>query len=346
MTRREVLLGRRHGPPRPEASTAAIAIAGLEKTFASPLTRKPRPVLRGLDLEVRAGEVCGFLGLNGAGKTTTIRCLVGLLRPTAGSVSILGGSPRDPAVRRRLGYLPENPSFNDHLTPVEALDLAGRLCDLPGALRRRRIADLLAALRLEPAARTPIRKLSKGNVQRVGIAQAVLHEPELLILDEPMSGLDPLGRRDLRDLIDRLRAAGRTVFFSSHIVPDVEALCDRVAILDRGRLVRVGRIEELTTVRLNAVEILVRNVPGELLARLLGPEDRIEERGSTTRLLVHDPERVDRLLVRAIQVGGRIEGLERRRERLEEYFVRVAKAREPEPAPERAPEPAPGGARS
>jgi ABC-2 type transport system ATP-binding protein len=174
-------------------------------------------------------------------------------------------------------------------------------------------------------------------VQRVGIAQAVLHEPELLILDEPMSGLDPLGRRDLRDLIDRSRAAGRTVFFSSHIVPDVEALCDRVGILDRGRLVRVGRIEDLTTVRLHAIEILVRNAPGELLARLLGPEDRLEERGSTARLLVHDPERVDRLLVRVIQAGGRIEGLDRRRERLEEYFVRVAKA--PEPAPASAPDP-------
>jgi ABC-2 type transport system ATP-binding protein len=153
------------------------------------------------------------------------------------------------------------------------LDLAGSLCGLSRPHRRRRSAELLAALRLEATARTPLRKLSKGLVQRVGIAQAIVHDPELLILDEPMSGLDPLGRRDVRDLIDNLRARGRTVFFSTHIGPDVEAICDRVGILNRGRLVAVGRIEELTTVRLHAVEVLIRNVPAELVARLLGSED-------------------------------------------------------------------------
>jgi ABC-2 type transport system ATP-binding protein len=301
-----------------------IQIAELRKSYRSQLTLRRKDVLRGLELEVREGEVFGFLGLNGAGKTTTIRCLVGLIRPGSGTVTVLGGSPLDPSIRRRIGYLPENPNFHDCLTPIEILDLAGRLCDLSTPHRRRRIAELLESFRLESSARTRIRKLSKGTVQRVGIAQAVLHEPELLILDEPMSGLDPLGRRDLRDLIDRIRISGGTVFFSSHIVPDVEALCDRVGILDQGRLARVGRIEELTTVRLQAVEILVQRVPLDLLERLCGPGDRVEQRGATFRLLLHDPERVDRVLVRVLQAGGRIEALDRRRERLDDYFLRTA----------------------
>lgn len=317
------------GPPQLPAIAAraagqdAIRIEGLAKSFRSSFTLRRKDVLRGIDLEVREGEVFGFLGLNGAGKTTTIRCLTGLIRPGSGAVTVLGGNPFDVAIRRRIGYLPENPNFHDCLTPLEILKLAATLCDLPGAYRRRRIEELLATLRLEASASTRVRNLSKGIVQRVGIAQAVLHEPELLILDEPMSGLDPLGRHDVRDLIDRLRASGSTVFFSSHIVPDVEALCDRVGILDQGLLKRVGRIEELTTVKLQAVEILVRGAPPGLLVELCGREDGIEERGATTRLLVHDPERVDRVLVRVIQAGGRIEALDRRRERLEDYFVRT-----------------------
>jgi ABC-2 type transport system ATP-binding protein len=302
----------------------AIRITGLTKRYRSPLTLKLVHVLRGFDLEITPGEIFGFLGLNGAGKTTTIRCLVGLIRPSEGSVSIFGQSPLDPAVRRRIGYLSENPTLPDYLTPVEVLDLAGRLCALEPAHRRRRIGELLAALRLERFASMPLRKLSKGNAQRVGIAQAVIHEPDLLILDEPMSGLDPLGRRDVRDLMDDLRARGRTIFFSSHIVPDVESMCDRVAILDRGRVQRVGRIEELTTVKLQGVEIRVRNTPPGLLERLLAPGDEIEGRGPTTRILVCDADRVDFLLMRVLEAGGRIEALDRRRERLEDYFVRTA----------------------
>jgi ABC-2 type transport system ATP-binding protein len=158
----------------------------------------------------------------------------------------------------------------------------------------------------------------------VGIAQAVLHEPELLILDEPMSGLDPLGRRDVRSLIDRERAHGKTIFFSSHIVPDVEAICDRVGVLEHGRLIKIGRIDELTTVRLQAVEIQAKNVPPEILAGLLGPADVCEARGTTVRLLIHHPEQVDRVMMAVLAAGGRIENVERRRERLEDYFLRTA----------------------
>jgi ABC-2 type transport system ATP-binding protein len=297
------------------------------KTYRHPLTQRKKPVLRGLDLEVATGEVLGFLGLNGAGKTTTIRCLLGLIRPDGGSVSVLGGSPGAREVRRRIGYLPENPSLPDYLTPREVLELMGRLCGMPRATRRPRVEELLADLRLERFATTALRKLSKGTVQRVGIAQAVLHEPELLILDEPMSGLDPLGRRDVRSLIDRERARGRTIFFSTHIVPDVEAICDRVGILDMGRLLKIGRIDELTTVRLQAIEIQVKNVPEALIPSLLGPDDAFDARGTTARILVHDPEHVDQVMMRVLGAGGRIENLERRRERLEDYFVRAAEER-------------------
>ena len=306
------------------AKAPAIRIAGLEKTYRHPMTLRAKPVLRGLELEVAVGEVWGFLGLNGAGKTTTIRCLLGLIHPDRGMISVLGGEPGARASRRRIGYLPENPSLPDYLTPREVLDLMGRLCEMARPHRRRRVDELLAELRLERFARTPLRKLSKGTVQRVGIAQAVLHEPELLILDEPMSGLDPLGRRDVRSLIDRERTAGRTIFFSSHIVPDVEAICDRVGVIDHGRLIKIGRIDELTTVRLQAVEIQVKNAPADVLAAVLGPHDTIEPRGTTCRILVHDPERVDRVMFRVLEAGGRIENLERRRERLEDYFIRTA----------------------
>ncbi len=308
-------------------SPPALRIGGLTKSYRSPITLRRKPVLRGLDLEVRTGEVFGFLGLNGAGKTTTIRCLVGLIRPDQGELAVLGGSPASREVRGRLGYLPENPALPDYLTPIEVLELMGRLTGLRRPRRRERIAELLSMLRLERAARTPLRKLSKGTVQRVGIAQAVLHEPELLILDEPMSGLDPLGRGDLRALIDRERLRGHTVFFSSHIVPDVEAICDRVGILADGRLIKIGRIDELTTVRLQAVEIELKNIRLGDLEGLLGPEDEIEERGSVIRILIHDPARVDPVVRRALERGGRLGSLERRRERLEDYFVRMAEER-------------------
>ncbi len=308
----------------PESPPAIVSIEGLTKQMRDPLSRRARWVLNGIDLVIRQGEVFGLLGVNGAGKTTTLQCLLGLMRPTAGRITVCGGDPQAAEVRRRVGFLPERPCFYDYLTVSEFLDLVGRLCDMRSAHRRQRIAELLAMLHLEQHAKAALRKLSKGELQRVGIAQALIHEPELVVFDEPLSGLDPLGRRLVRDLVEDLRHRGHSVIFSSHVVPDVESICDRVGVLHQGRILRVGRIDEITRVRLEDVDVTVRDVPEELLVRLIGPADEIESLGAVTRVRVRDPERVDRLVVRALQCGGRLLTLERRRETLEDYLLRTA----------------------
>ena len=205
--------------------------------------------LDGLTLEVPAGAVYGLLGPNGAGKSTTLNLLLHLLRPTSGSVMVLGGRADDLRVRHRIGFLPENPRFYDHLTPEELLTYFAGLCGIAGDERRRRVTKSLDRLGVEADRRRPIREHSKGMVQRVGLAQALVNDPELVILDEPMSGLDPFGRRTVRDLIGELSAEGRTILFSSHILSDVEELCSEIAILSRGRLVAQGRLDTMLSGR-------------------------------------------------------------------------------------------------
>jgi ABC-2 type transport system ATP-binding protein len=209
--------------------------------------RRPRRALSGLSLEVPAGEVFGLLGPNGAGKSTTLKLLVNLIWPTSGRAQVLGHPPGDVAARQRLGFLPENPTFYDHLTAEELLAYFAGLFGYRGAERRRRVSRVLDRVGLrEEDFRRPLRQLSKGMLQRVGLAQALVNEAELVILDEPMSGLDPIGRRDVRELILELRDEGRTVLFSSHVLSDAEWLCSRVAILSGGRLVACGTVAELT----------------------------------------------------------------------------------------------------
>ena len=225
---------------------SAIEISGLSKDYPVGFWRKrPRRALDRLSLQVERGEVFGFLGPNGAGKTTTLKLLTGLIFPTEGTATILGSPLGEPGTFRQVGYLPENPYFYDYLTAQELLDYFARFFPLQPAERKSRRDAVLEQVGLEEFRRLPLRKFSKGMLQRIGIAQAILHEPEVVLLDEPMSGLDPMGRREVRDLIFQLKAAGKTVFFSTHILSDAEALCDRVAILNRGRLVGVGQISEL-----------------------------------------------------------------------------------------------------
>jgi len=225
---------------------AAIEIEGLSKDYQTGFWRKhPWRALDGLSLRVEQGEVFGFLGHNGAGKTTTLKLLTGLIFPTAGTATILGKPLGQPETFRHIGYLPENPYFYDYLTAQELLDYFARFFPLTSDERRLRRDAVLEQAGLDGFRNLPLRKFSKGMLQRLGIAQAVLHQPEVVLLDEPMSGLDPMGRREVRDLIVRMKTEGKTVFFSTHILSDAEALCDRVAILNRGKLAGVGPISEL-----------------------------------------------------------------------------------------------------
>ncbi|HUF22976.1 MAG TPA: ABC transporter ATP-binding protein [Vicinamibacterales bacterium] len=238
-----------------------IRTEALTKDFTTGFAaRRPSRALDALTIDVRPGEIFGLLGPNGAGKTTTLKLLLQLLFPTSGTAEILGRPAGDVDARRRLGYLPEHPYFYEYLTAEELLDYFGRLFGIEPAARRRRASALLDDVGIGAERRLPLRKLSKGLLQRVGLAQAMLNEPELLILDEPMSGLDPIGRRDVRNLIARLHGEGRTILFSSHILTDAEALCSRVAILAKGRLAAAGPLRELLSEQVRGWEILVRGL--------------------------------------------------------------------------------------
>ena len=240
---------------------SAIHTQGLSKDYRVGFWGRPLSILRDLCLDIPAGEVFGYLGPNGAGKSTTIKVLLGLVQPTAGQAFVLGHPAGDVRARGQIGFLPENPSFYEYLTGEEFLKYCGRLLGMTGARLKEQVRSLLPEIGLERAGGKQIRKYSKGMVQRLGLAQALLGDPKLLILDEPMSGLDPIGRKEVRDLILRQKAAGRTVFFSTHILPDVEMICDRVGILVGGRLVKTGPVNELLGEDLESIEVTAVAVP-------------------------------------------------------------------------------------
>lgn len=236
---------------------AAIEISGLAKTYTAGFLRKREVrALLPLNLSVEDGEVFGYLGANGAGKTTTLKLLMGIVFPTAGSARILGFDYRDPRVRAQIGFLPEQPYFYDHLTAGELLEYYAQLSGVPAAERKRRVPLMLERVGLPHVGSLPLRKFSKGMMQRVGIAQAILHDPKVVFLDEPMSGLDPIGRREVRDLMQGLKDEGKTIFFSTHILSDAEALCDRVAVLHQGELRCVEKVGELITAKHDRMELL------------------------------------------------------------------------------------------
>jgi len=248
----------------------AIRIRGLSKVYRSGFWRIPFTGLRDLSLDVPASSSFGFVGPNGAGKTTTIKCLMGLQRPTGGEAWLHGIPIADPASRARVGFLPERPYFYEHLSAWEFLDFYARLCDVPSAERGPRITRLLERVDLARFRNVPLGKFSKGMLQRAGLAQALGADPDLLVLDEPMSGLDPLGRALVKDIMIEERAAGKTVFFSSHILPDVEAICDRVAIVVGGELRGLGSVSELLHQAVEDVDIDARTageVSGNVIRR-------------------------------------------------------------------------------
>ena len=301
-----------------------INTEALTKDFRTGFWR-PRPyrALDALNLDVQQGEIFGLLGPNGAGKTTTLKLLLQLLFPSTGSVEVLGAPAGDVNARRRLGYLPEHPYFYDYLTAEELLEYFGRLFGLAAAARRQRASALLDEVGIGAERRLPLRKFSKGMLQRVGLAQAMLNEPELLILDEPMSGLDPIGRRDVRALIVRLHREGRTILFSSHILSDAEALCSRVAILAKGKLAASGSLRELLSENVRGWELIVSALSDSARAAMTGAGRTVAPLvGGNWQVTLDAATRPEPVIAELARLGASLISATPQLETLEEVFVR------------------------
>lgn len=300
-----------------------LRVRDLHKTFRIGFFRKKVEAVRGVGFEVRRGEIFGLLGPNGAGKTTTIKMILRLIFPMRGSIELFGKVDPGPADMVRLGYLPENPYVYQYLKPLEFLDLCGRLTGMDRATREKRAKELIERVGLAHAVERPIGKFSKGMMQRVGLAQALLHDPELLVLDEPMSGLDPIGRKEVRDLIVEQRQRGKTILFTSHILSDVELLCDRVGVMQRGRMSHYGPLDELLRAETRRVEIELAGVPDALRDELRALAAELRERGGRTHLVVTE-DGADAVLELALKHRARVVAVTPSRETLEDLFVRDA----------------------
>lgn len=298
-----------------------IQVEGLTKVFRSDLFKRPHEALRGLALEVREGEIFGFLGPNGAGKTTTIKILLGLIRPSAGRGTVLGRPFGSVEARRELGFLPDAPNFYQYLTAREFLRFTGKLHDLRGTDLERRIDEVLDHVDLAPAARErQLRTYSRGMLQRTGIAAAILHRPRLVILDEPMNGLDPLGRRQFRDLILHLKQAGVTVMLSSHVLADIESTADRIGILKEGKLVRCGGIAEILHDDGRRVEIAFE-IDAPALEEMSSFLDDVRPGARGWIGHVRNPDLAAKFVMALLDRGGKLLSFNPRRVTLEEYFL-------------------------
>ena len=304
-----------------------IRTVGLTKEFRLGLGRQRVVALDRLNLEVHQGEIFGFLGHNGAGKTTTIKLLLGLLAPTAGQAWILDRPIEDVTIKQQVGFLPEAPYFYEYLTAEEFLTFYGQLFGLGGAPLTKKVEELLEMVALTDARRLQLRKFSKGMLQRIGLAQALINDPALVVLDEPMSGLDPIGRRDVRDIILSLKEEGKTVFFSTHILPDVEMICDRVGILVRGRLRAVGTVQDLVgTSGVASVEMVVAGLTDAGIQEAERQGGKVLRRGAQVLLRLDDPSRVDSLVELVLRSGGRLVSLVPHKRTLEDLFLEQVKA--------------------
>ncbi len=304
--------------------SAVVVVDQLAKTFRRPFSGRKVEAVRGVSFKVAPGEVFGFVGPNGAGKTTCIKMLTGLIFPTAGRATIFDQQIPSPKAMARVGFLPENPYVYPYLTPREFVTLCGRLSGMSGAKLDRRVEEVLHRVGMSEAIDRPVRALSKGMGQRVGLASALVHDPDLLILDEPMSGLDPVGRKDVRDLILEERARGKTVFFSTHILNDVEQLCDRVCILRKGEVVVSGRLGELLETSKTRTEIALEGVSASLAKKLDARKVDAKTMGDHLVCEVEGYAAVRELIELAHAEGARVARLEAKRETLESLFVRRA----------------------
>jgi ABC-2 type transport system ATP-binding protein len=301
-----------------------VEITNLTKDYEVGFWRKRKVrALDDLSLSIDAGQIFGFLGANGAGKTTTLKLLMRLIFPTSGSARILGHDIQDIRMHRRIGYLPENPYFYDYLTARELLEYCAEIFGFPAAERKRRAADLLARVKLdEKRWDTQLRKFSKGMLQRVGLAQSLINDPEIVFLDEPMSGLDPVGRREVRDLIASLRDDGKTVFMCSHILSDIEVLCDQVAILKRGRLAQVGYLDELRqkTEDPNRLEVLATGTDTQRLQQFL-QNGNVTPTPRGLRIEIAAENEIETVLAALRKAGGKLVSVQPIKQSLEELFL-------------------------
>ena len=302
----------------------AVEITNLTKDYEVGFWRKRKVrALDDLSLTIDEHQIFGFLGANGAGKTTTLKLLMRLIFPTSGSARILGHDIQDVRMHRSIGYLPENPYFYDYLTARELIEYCAELFGLQAAERRKRAADLLARVNLdEKRWDTQLRKFSKGMLQRVGLAQSLVNDPEIVFLDEPMSGLDPVGRREVRDLIASLRDEGKTVFMCSHILSDIEVLCDRVAILKRGKLSQAGYLDELRARPddPHQMEVMATGVDAATLKQVL-PDGQITPTPRGLRIEISAENEIERVLAALRKTGGKVVSVQPIKQSLEELFM-------------------------
>ena len=301
---------------------AALNIEDLHKTFSLGFIPKKKKILKGISLSVNQGEIFGYLGPNGAGKTTTIKCILGLIFPDQGKIELLGHPYLSLRAKARTGFLPENPYFYDHLKASEFLDFYSQLFSMKKKEREDKIKYLLHMVGLEQSTDLQLRKFSRGMLQRIGLAQALLNDPSLVLLDEPLGGLDPLGRKEIRDVIVKLKEEGKTVFLSSHILQDIEMICDRVAILVNGEIVNQGTLKDLISEKILFTEIELSGVEEKELKNL---GESLTEKAGRILLKVFEEENVEKVLELVQSKKGKVHSLIPRTETLEDLFVGMVK---------------------
>ena len=300
----------------------ALKITDLHKSFKTGFLLKKKKILKGINLEVEQGEIFGYLGPNGAGKTTTIKCLLGLIFPEKGEIRILGQPYLSLSAKERIGFLPENPYFYDYLTATEFLEFYSQLYHIGSNKKEERIQELIRLVGLEKSAHLQLRKFSRGMLQRIGLAQALLNEPSIVFLDEPLGGLDPLGRKEIRDIIIRLGEEGKTVFLSSHILQDIEMICDRVAIIVNGEIINSGALQDLISEKIHFTEVILSGLKEDRLRDL---SESFVSSGDRIFLKITDEGKLEEVLELVHSQKGKIHSLIPRTETLEDLFVEMVK---------------------
>jgi ABC-2 type transport system ATP-binding protein len=299
-----------------------VKIENLHKSFKLGFIPKKKKILKGISLSVEEGEIFGYLGPNGAGKTTTLKCILDLIHPDMGKIEIFGHSHHSPQARERIGFLPENPYFYDYLSASEFLHFYGQLSQMKKKEEKAQVQKLLQLVGLEQSANLQLRKFSRGMLQRIGLAQALLNDPSLVFLDEPLGGLDPLGRKEIRDIIVQLKNEGKTVFLSSHILQDIEMICDRVAILVNGQILNQGKLQDLISEKILFTEIVLSGLKEKELESF---GECVSVHSGRTLLKIFDEENIEKALEFVHSHKGRIHSLIPRTETLEDLFVGMVK---------------------